>query len=268
MAVRIAVSGAAGRMGRRLIALAGESREVELVQALEYAGHPLLGRPATELAPEAADEVTLESELGADAQVLIDFSLPKGTAARAAEAAERGIGLVIGTTGLDEAAAAAVEAAAERVPVLHAPNYSLGVNLLFRVAAEVARALGAGFDVEIVEAHHNRKADAPSGTALGLAERVCEALGRDPAADLVHGRGGPVGPRTEREIGMHALRLGSVVGEHTVHFGSDHERIELTHRAQSRDVFAAGALRAAAWIAGRAPGRYGMDDVLFADERP
>jgi 4-hydroxy-tetrahydrodipicolinate reductase len=196
--------------------------------------------------------------------VLIDFSTAESTARHAAAAAELGVALVIGTTGLAPAQQAAVDAAAKRVAVLQAPNFSLGVNLLFRIAREVARALGEDFDVGIVEAHHNQKADAPSGTALGLARAVAEGLGRDADEAMVHGRQGRPGPRARKEIGMHALRMGSVVGEHTAHFASPYERLELTHRAESRVVFAAGALRAAKWIAGKPAGRYTMDDVLFS----
>lgn len=263
MAVRVAINGAAGRMGRRLIALALADSGLELAQALEFSKHPQLGKPLSAIVPEAPAGLALESDLAAKTQVLIDFSVPESTAARAAEAAAKGVALVIGTTGLTAAQEAAVAEAARAVPVIHAPNFSLGVNLVFRIAAEIAQALGEDFDIEIAEAHHNRKADAPSGTALGIAKSVCAATGRDLAADLVHGREGKPGPRDRREIGMHALRLGSVVGDHTVYFGSEFERIELTHRAQTRDVFAAGALRAARWLAGKKPGRYSMADVLF-----
>jgi len=263
MPVKIAITGAAGRMGRRLLALAAAEADLEVVQALERAGHEWLGRPVREFVPECRSAVALSADLAPGAAVLIDFSAPESAAARAAEAAALGTALIVGTTGLSAAESEAIQAAARRVAPIHAPNFSLGVNLVFRIAGEIAKALGAGYDIEITESHHNQKADAPSGTAMGIAKSICAATGRDLQTDLVHGRSGKPGPRTPREIGMHALRLGSVVGDHTVHFGSEFERIELTHRAQTRDVFAAGALRAAKWIAGKAPGSYSMADVLF-----
>ncbi len=263
MSLKIAINGAAGRMGRRLMALTAADDALELSQAIEYAGHPLMGQTARVIDPEAESDVMLSAELTNDAAALIDFTTPEATIKHAACAAELGIALVIGTTGMTEDQEKIVRDAATKVPVIHAGNYSLGVNLLVRVAGEVARALGDDFNIEIEETHHNQKADAPSGTALMIARSICDALGRDIKKDLVHGRSGRPGPRTKTEIGMHALRLGAVVGEHTAHFASLSERIELTHRAQNRDVFAAGALRAAKWLVGKAPGMYSMDDVLF-----
>lgn len=250
-------------MGKRLMALATEHPDLELVGALEYAGCPLLGTSAAEVEPGASAGVTLSATLETEADVLVDFSVPESTVARAQEAAAKGVALVIGTTGLDADQEAALAEASKAVPMIHAGNYSLGINLLVRVAGEVAKALGEDFDIEISESHHHHKADAPSGTALMLARSICEATGRSLERDLVHGRSGRPGPRTKREIGMHALRLGSVVGEHTVHFGSPVERVELHHRAETRDIFAAGALRAATWLTGKAPGQYSMQDVLF-----
>ncbi len=261
--VRVAINGAAGRMGRRLMALAVADEGLALVGALEYAAHPALGKDIAQIEPEAKARAVLAATLDTDADVLVDFSAPESTVQRAREMAQMGVALVVGTTGLNPEQEAAVREAATAVPVLHASNYSLGINLLLRVAAEVAAALGEDFDIEIAESHHNRKADAPSGTAMSLARSVCEATGRTAATDLVYGRQGRPGPRSRREIGVHALRLGSVTGEHTVHFGSLFERIELTHRAETRDVFAAGALRAAKWLAGREPGMYSMNHVLF-----
>jgi 4-hydroxy-tetrahydrodipicolinate reductase len=262
MSIKVAINGAGGRMGRRLMAFCVKNEKLELAQALEYDKHPLLGKCVRDIDPEADSDIALEcGALRGD--VLIDFSSPEGTVARAKEAAAKGVALVVGTTGLDEAQTAEVRAAAKKIPVIHASNYSLGVNLVFRVAAEIAQALGEDFNIEIAEAHHNKKADAPSGTALSIAEKICAATGRDLKKNLVHGRSGKPGARTKNEIGMHALRLGSVVGDHTVYYASDFERIELTHRAQTRDVFAAGALRAAAWLAGKKPGMYEMGDVLF-----
>lgn len=264
MPVRIAINGAAGRMGRRLMALTVSDPDLDLVGALEYDSHPRLGAPVAEIEPEAAARIELTATLsGIGADAMIDFSTPEGTVRRVREAAEAGIALVIGTTGMTPEESAVVQEASTRVPVIHAGNFSLGINLLVRVAAEVAQALGEDFDIEIAETHHNQKADAPSGTALMLAHSICKAQNRDPADTLVDGRTGRPGARPKGEIGMHALRMGSVVGDHTVHYGSLFERVELTHKAQTRDVFAAGALRAAKWLVGKAPGLYTMDDVLF-----
>lgn len=265
---RIVVSGAAGRMGRRLLELVQQDPAATLVAALESASHPAVGQPVAALcsdvpADRQADvRVTSEVPSGATADVLIDFSVPEQTVHLAGLAAERGWGIVIGTTGLDAAQQAQVQAAAARCPVLAAPNYSVGVTVLFRIVAEAARLLGEGYDVEVVESHHRFKKDAPSGTALRLAERVAEATGRDIARTAVHGRKGITGERTPREIGMHALRRGDVVGEHTVSFTSLGETIELTHRAHSRDAFARGAVQAAKWLAGKPPGRYTFEQVL------
>jgi 4-hydroxy-tetrahydrodipicolinate reductase len=172
------------------------------------------------------------------------------------------MGILIGTTGLDEGQRGQIEGLADRVPVLIASNMSLGVNLMFRLAAEAATALSEGYDIEIIEAHHHRKKDAPSGTALTLAERICEALGRQPADALCYGRQGAVGARPQGEIGIHAVRAGDLVGEHTVILAGEGERLEITHRATSRDIFARGAIDAAAFLASRKAGSYSMRDVV------
>jgi 4-hydroxy-tetrahydrodipicolinate reductase len=262
MALRIAVNGAAGRMGRRVCGLVIAEPDTELVCASEAESHPDLGRDAGELAGAGPVEVHLTDGLGGDAEVVIDFSTPEGASRAAAAAAEMGAALVTGTTGLGPRERAEIESAAGRVPVLSAPNFSLGVNVLFRMARDVAAALGPEYDVEIVEAHHNRKADAPSGTALGLAGEIAGVLGRDPGRDFVHGRKGRVGERKPTEIGLHAVRAGDIVGEHTVVFAGAGERVELVHRAHARDCFVRGALRAARFLVGRPPGRYTMEQVL------
>lgn len=262
--IKVAVNGAAGRMGRRLLALGSLDKEIELVAAIDYAAHPLQGHKIRDIEPEAACELVLRSDFDLACDTLIDFSTPQTTVLRAREAVEKGCALVIGTTGLDKDQEVALDIAAKKIPLIHAANYSLGVNLLVRIAGEVAKALGEEFNIEISETHHNQKADAPSGTAIAIARSICKATGRDMENDLVHGRSGRPGPRPAREIGMHALRMGSVVGDHSAFFGSNFEIIELAHRAQNRDVFASGALRAAKWLAGKKPGRYTMDDVLFA----
>lgn len=200
--------------------------------------------------------------------VVIDFSSADAMVEHCNRLAERGVAFVSGTTGLSDAHRSALAEASKKVPVLWARNFSLGVNLMQRVCADVAKALGPAFDIEITEAHHNRKADAPSGTAMAIAESICSSLGKDPKATLRHGREGRTdAKRVEGEIGMHALRMGAVVGEHTVNYASDFERVEISHRAQTRDVFASGALTAAKWIAAKkasgGSGQFDMNDVLF-----
>lgn len=263
--IKLAIAGAGGRMGQRLLCLSDKDPRFELVQALEWDGFPLMGQSLNGNAVLAsrAGDLKWTSTLAAGADVLIDFSAPESTAKNAAMAMQLQCSLVVGTTGLNEEQEAAVRAAAGTVPVIHAPNFSLGVNLMFKLAAEAARVLGDEYNIEIVEAHHNQKVDAPSGTALGIARAVAEPLGRDLKTDLVHGRSGHPGKRTPREIGMHALRMGSVAGDHTVYYCSDFECLSITHHAESRDVFASGALRAAKWIVKQKPGYYTMQDMLF-----
>ncbi len=264
MRKKVVISGAAGRMGRRLMVLTSNEDELELAGAIDYPQHPMIGQSVTQIEPElAGTEVRLTKCLEVQADVMVDFSLPEGTEKRLPEAVERKLAMVIGTTGMSKEQEAQVLEASKYIPIIQASNYSLGVNLLLKVAAEVAKALGEDFDIEITEAHHNQKVDAPSGTALALAKSICEATGRNVDTDLVHGRSGRPGKRSRREIGMHALRLGSVVGDHSIYFGSALEIIELSHRAQTRDVLAAGAIRAAKWICGKEPGMYTMENVLF-----
>ena len=260
--IRVAINGVAGRMGLRLAALGSAEEDMTIVAGLESAGHPALGRDVGELAGIGPLGLAVTTAWEGEADVLVDFSTPAGTMARLPEVVTKGTAAVIGTTGLTDEQKAAVARAAEKVPVLLAPNMSVGVNLLFKLAGDVARALGDGYDIEIVEAHHRFKKDAPSGTALRLAERIAEATGREVATDLVHGREGAVGERTGREIGMHAVRAGDIVGDHTVLYSTLGERIELTHRAHTRDTFVRGALRAARFVAGKPAGLYGMQDVL------
>jgi 4-hydroxy-tetrahydrodipicolinate reductase len=262
MATRIAVNGAAGRMGRRIIACATEDKSLSVTAALTIPGDPTLGQDAGVLSGVAPIGVLLSDKPLRGFDVLIDFSTPEGLLDRLPHCRATKTAVVVGTTGLKPEHHAALDAAASEIAILQSPNMSVGVNLLFRIAAEVAKTLGEEYDIEIVEAHHRLKADSPSGTALGLAEAICRATGRDMAKDLVHGRHGIVGARTPREIGMHAVRAGDTVGEHTVIYGAMGERIELRHSASTRDTFARGALRAARWLAGKPAGRYSMRDVL------
>jgi 4-hydroxy-tetrahydrodipicolinate reductase len=247
-------------MGRALVRLAPEYG-IEVALALS---NTEVGRDAGELAGIGALGVRIESDLGAIAtrgvSVAIDFAGPAATLAVCDVAARAGVAVVSGTTGLDEPAKRALSDAAARVAVLWEPNMSVGVHVLGQLVEKAARMLGADFDIEIVEAHHNLKADAPSGTATRLAE-IAQRARRD-ATRLVHGREGRPGPRDKSEIGVHAIRGGDVVGDHTVAFLGAGERIELTHRASNRDLFARGALRAAGWIHGKPPGRYALADVL------
>jgi 4-hydroxy-tetrahydrodipicolinate reductase len=261
----VVVAGAAGRMGNRLVALLHEERDLRLVAALEAPGHAALGRDAGEVAgigrvsvPITADA---EAVLGKD-RILIEFSVPEASLAHARLVARQGGRAVIGTTGFTPAQRDELAAIGRSIAILVAPNMSVGVNVAFRILADMARMLGDDYDVEIVETHHRFKKDAPSGTALRMAEVVAQALGRDLARTAVYDRHDKLAERTRKEIGMAALRSGDVVGEHTVSFGALGERLELTHRAQSRDNFARGALRAARFIASARPGLYSMQDVL------
>ena len=255
--MKIAVAGAAGRMGQALVEALRGDRELQLAAALEAAGNPALG------AKIGAVSVTSDVRAAlAASDVLIDFTRPEGTLEhlRACRAARKA--MVIGTTGFSAAQNSEIEDAAGALPIVMAANFAVGVNALFSLAESAARILGDGYDVEIIEAHHRHKVDAPSGTALQLGKAVASVLGRDLGKDAVHGRRGEPGARPAREIGFHAVRGGDIVGEHTVLFAGIGERVELTVRSQSRATYAAGALRAARWLRGRKPGLYDMQDVL------
>ena len=260
----IAVLGAAGRMGRAIVRIVAETPGAVLTAAVDQPGNPFSGQDAGLVAGGAATGVVISGQLpvAGAAAVWIDFSSAAATVANAAAAAEQGAALILGTTGVDGAGKEALAAAARVVPVVFAPNMSVGVNVLLRLVADAARILGPDYDLEIVETHHRQKRDAPSGTALALAQALAEATGRDLARDARFARHGDIGPRTPAEIGIQTVRGGDVVGDHTVYFLGTGERIEITHRASSRDTFARGAVRAALWTRGRAPGLYDMRDVL------
>jgi 4-hydroxy-tetrahydrodipicolinate reductase len=259
---KIAIAGAAGRMGRRIAALAIESEQFDIVAALESAGHADLGKDIGELAGAGRFGLAVTDQLGDAPEVLIDFTTPESTMRLLELSRQRKLPMVIGTTGLTESQLAAVSDAASAAPILHAANMSVGVNLLLKVVGEVAAALGEDYDVEVSETHHRFKKDAPSGTAIALAKSVCKALGKEYGETAVLGRGG-VCPRNKGEIGMHALRVGDTVGEHSVYFGNLGETITISHSAHTRDTFAMGALRAARWLVGKPAGLYSMQDVLF-----
>jgi 4-hydroxy-tetrahydrodipicolinate reductase len=257
----IAITGAAGRMGQRLIALAKQDGGFEVAGAVERPDHPAQGRDAGEIAGAGAIGVPVTYDLKTTPQVLIDFTSPDSMRHWLKSCRDRGIAMVIGTTGLQEQDHATIERAAADIAVLQAPNMSLGVNVLFKIAGEVARMLGDDYDKEIVEGHHRFKKDAPSGTASGLAEAILRAMGKT-RDSLVYDRHGDDVVRKRGDIGMHSLRIGDEVGRHTAYFAALGERLELTHVATNRDTFAHGALRAAKWLAGQKPGRYGMADLL------
>lgn len=245
-------------MGRRVIELAAEHPDLQVHAAIDRPDSPLIGQVL-------ADGVVVTANLEAGVSgcaVYIDFTTPDATAAAARAATQAGVAAVVGTTGLGPDAFAELERLSEVAPVLVAANFSLGVNLLLVLAETAARALGPEFDFEVVEMHHRHKRDAPSGTALALAQALAAGRGVSLDQALRSSRSGEVGERPPGEIGVFGLRGGETIGEHTAYLIGDSERIEISHRAASRDLFAAGALRAAHWLAGRPPGRYTMRDVL------
>ena len=263
MAVRTAVCGLAGRMGQRLGHLILDADDLELSAASERPGHELLGRDAGEVLGRGHLGVSLQPAIAAaDADVVVAFTTPEATLADAAASAAAGTAMVVGTTGLSPGQLAEFRAAVAPIPCVFAPNFSTAMNLLFKLVEEAARILGDDYDIEVVEAHHRHKADAPSGSALRLAERAAAGVGRRLEEVAVHGREGVTGERTRTEIGLHALRLGDVAGDHSVFYGASGEYLELRHHATSRDAFALGALRAARFAADAEPGLYDMGDVL------
>lgn len=263
--MKIAVSGAAGRMGKRIIALAHEHPEMEIVGALEAVGHPALGKDAGDTAGIGNIGIPIVSDVSKvlkHCDVLIDFSAPDASLANVEYAASAGKGIVVGTTGFSEDQKLRLDQVGSATRCVVAPNMSVGVNVLFKLVETVAHILGGEYDIEIIESHHRLKKDAPSGTAKKLAEIAASALGRDLKKDGVYGRNGIVGERTRDEIGVMALRGGDIVGEHTVMFVTNGERIELIHRAHSRDALAKGAIQAALWLVSQPNGLYDMQDVL------
>ena len=271
--LKVAVLGAAGRMGNAVLACIAESAETGLVGALTEPGDPLLGTDAGDAARLGATGIALGADPGDaldEADVAIDFTLPAALAANLAAAEASGTALVIGTTGLSDAQMRSLEQAARRIPIVYARNMSVGVNVFMDLVARAAAALGDGYDVEIVEAHHRFKVDAPSGTALALGDRVAQATGRSLGDVAVKARVGQAGPRNAGEIGFSVIRGGNIVGEHTVLFVGPEEELRFTHKAADRKTFARGALLAARWVAGRPPGLYSMADVLglAGDEGP
>ncbi len=264
--IRVVVCGAMGRMGKAILGVLRDGPHgCVLAGAVEAPRHPALGQDAFEAAGIGRAGVPLSDDFAAAiaaADVAVDFTHAVSSVAHARAAAAAGKAIVIGTTGLSAEQTDAIRTAARAVPCVLSPNMSVGVNLMFKTAADMAKVLGDDYDIEIVEVHHRFKKDSPSGTAVKLADAVAGALGRTMEDAGVYGRRGMVGERTRKEIGVFAVRAGDVVGEHTLVFGGIGERLELTHRAHSRDTFARGAVRAAAWVVGKPAGLYDMKAVL------
>lgn len=265
MATNIAINGAAGRMGRCLIQAVHETDGLALVAALDRADSSLLGADAGELAGVGRLDVVISDDVAAAtraADIIIDFTLPEVTMALLPHCVENRCRPVIGTTGFDAEQKQQIADAARQVPAVLAPNMSVGVNLSLKLLDMAARVLGDSADVEIIEAHHRHKVDAPSGTALRMGEVVADALGRDLNECAVYGRQGRTGERDRNTIGFATVRAGDVVGDHTVMFGTEGERVEITHKASSRMTFAFGAMRASQWLMQQDAGLYDMQDVL------
>ncbi len=268
--VSIAVCGACGRMAGQVIRRATEDKGIKIVSAIDAPGNPDIGKDIGEVLGINRAGVTvasadkLEAELKSKKpQLLVDFTNPEACLKNVRIATANKIGVIVGTTGLNDAQLAEIRSLAKKagVPGMISSNFSIGMNVLFKAAADAARAL-SGYDIEIIEAHHNKKKDAPSGTAMTLAKLMEASLGRDLQKDAVYGRQGMVGERKAGEIGIHAIRAGDIAGEHTVLFGATGERLELKYMAHSRDAFALGCVRAITWMGRQKPGMYEMFDVL------
>lgn len=261
--MRVAIAGAAGRMGRMLVEAVLESGDLKIVAALEAAGNAALGKDAGESAGTPCGvSISTDLALLTGADCLIDFTRPDGTLAHLERCAAAGTKMVIGTTGFSPEEKRRIAEASKRIGIVFAPNMAVGVNATFKLAEVAARILGDAYDVEIVEAHHRHKVDAPSGTAIRLGEIVATALGRDLKSTAVYGREGITGERDAKTIAIHALRGGDIVGEHTVMFAGVGERVEVTVRSSSRMTYALGALRACRFLKDRPSGLYDMQDVL------
>ncbi len=263
--VHAIVAGAAGRMGSRIIHMIEAAEGITLAGAFEQPDHPAIGKEVGEVVGLPSKGLTVAGSLQEvlpRGEVVIEFTHPEPSLDHLRQVAEAGKAMVLGTTGFSPAQIAEIQALASRAHLVFAPNMSVGVNLLFKVVADIAGVLSSGYDVEIVEAHHRLKKDAPSGTAIKLGQVIAHALGRNLEEAGVYARHGIIGQRTDQEIGIQTVRAGDIVGEHTVLFGGIGERLEIIHRAHSRDNFAKGAVRAAQWIVSQPPGLYDMQDVL------
>ena len=263
--INVIVAGAAGRMGCRLVALIKDSAALTLSGAIEGKGHHAMGDDAGETAGSGCAGIPITDDLGAlldRGEVVVDFSAPEATLNHLRVVAQHRRAMVIGTTGFSASQLEELKSLASQVPCVLSPNMSVGVNLIYKVISEMAKTLGDEYDIEVIEAHHRLKKDAPSGTALKIAEVLAKAVSRDLNQVGVYARKGLIGERKKGEIGIQTIRAGDIVGDHTILFGGMGERIEVTHRASSRDTFAGGALRAARWVVQQPPGLYDMMDVL------
>lgn len=266
---KVGLTGAAGRMGRALVRAVVEHPELELCAAWELEGHSMIGLDAGTLAGAAPSNVLIavysDEELE-KCDTVIDFTAPEATTNLIGKAKDNDVDMIIGTTGLSPEQHQKMQHAAEDIGIVYATNFSTGVNLLWMLAKKAASVLGEFYNAEIIEAHHNMKKDAPSGTALTLLESICEAKELDPSESVQNGREGLIGARQIDEVGVHAVRAGDIVGDHTALFAGPGERLEIKHQAHSRDTFARGAARAAAWLAGKKTGLYHMSDVLGLED--
>ena len=263
--IKVGVIGAGGRMGRMLIEAIQENAQTMLNAAIEREGSSLVGADAGEVAAIERLEVKIVDDLVSvikDIEVLIDFSLPDATEQNMQICAEHNVAMVIGTTGFNEQQEKVLQEASKKIAIVYAGNYSTGVNLSLKLLEMAAKAFGTDADVEIIEAHHKHKIDAPSGTAFMMAEAVAEARGQNLKDVAIYGREGQTGEREKGSIGIHAIRGGEIIGDHTVMFIADGEVVEITHRARARMTFAAGAVRAATWVIQQGNGQYNMQDVL------
>ncbi|MHC4441911.1 MAG: 4-hydroxy-tetrahydrodipicolinate reductase [Planctomycetota bacterium] len=260
--INLAVTGAAGRMGARIIQLALEDQRFEVLAALETTNHPSVGQFIECRIGHDNFKLPIQDRTETEFDVLIDFSLPQGTMHWLEYCLSQQRAMVIGTTGHSQQQLNEIERAAKNIPILKAANMSVGVNLLFKLAGQIAATLGDEYDIEIVETHHRFKKDAPSGTAVALCNSIVIATGRNTEKDVIFGRKGQTPERPQRQIGIHALRLGDTVGEHQIHFGNQGETVTIQHSAHTRDTFVKGALRAAEWLADKPAGRYDMNNVL------
>ena len=263
MGTKLIIIGAAGRMGRRILSLAAESGQFDIIAAVDRPGHPDIGTAYSLESPSGPVDVVLKDTCpAAAADVAIDFSQPEAVDETVDYCIKNNIALISGTTGLSEQQRDKMKAASCKIPVIYGTNMSVGMNVLFALVGKAASMLGDEYDIEIVEQHHRFKKDAPSGSALTLAENICQATGRDFPETLTHGRFGKDSLRQKGTIGMHAVRAGDITGIHSVIFGTLGETVTLNHTANNRDTFVRGALRAAQWLAGKKPASYTMADVL------
>ena len=262
MKTKIMIVGAGGRMGKLIVSLIAQSDQFEIIAAVERKDHPDIGKDAGLVAAAEPLNVKLDSSYPADADIAIDLSQPEAADKTIDYCAENNVALVLGTTGLSDAQREKIIAASQKIPVVYATNMSVGMNALFSLVGKLATILGEQYDIEIIEQHHRFKKDAPSGSALTLAENICKATSRDLHAALTHGRNGKEALRQNGTIGMHAVRAGDITGKHEVIFSTLGETMTVGHTAHSRDTFAHGALRAAQWLVGKKPNLYSMTDVL------